>query len=227
MTSMHTGQKALTAKGRATRERIVGAAATLMFTNGVARTSLDDVKASAGVSSSQLYHYFVDKHALVMAVISHQTEAVLDGQQPHLAALDSMAALRAWRDALVRFRRTRSCRGGCPIGSLASELTETDAAARVRLGTSFRQWEESIRNGLRAMHERGDLSPRADPDELALALLAAVQGGILLTQVYRDTKPMEAALDTMLAHIQSLVTPARSITASRGRARPASRRKLS
>jgi AcrR family transcriptional regulator len=95
MTSTHPGHKALTAKGRATRERIVGAAATLMFTNGVARTSLDDVKASAGVSSSQLYHYFVDKHALVMAVISHQTEAVLDGQQPHLAALDSMAARHA------------------------------------------------------------------------------------------------------------------------------------
>jgi TetR/AcrR family transcriptional regulator, transcriptional repressor for nem operon len=77
------------------------------------------------------------------------------------------------------------------------------------------------------MHERGDLSPRADPDELALALLAAVQGGILLTQLYRDTKPMEAALDTILAHIQSLVTPARGITARRGRATPASRRKLS
>jgi TetR/AcrR family transcriptional regulator, transcriptional repressor for nem operon len=227
MTSMHTGQKALTAKGRATRGRIVGAAAMLMFTNGVARTSLDDVKASAGVSSSQLYHYFADKHALVMAVISHQTEAVLAGQQPHLAALDSMAALRAWRDVLVRFRRARSCRGGCPIGSLVTELTETDAAARVRLGAGFRRWEESIRNGLRAMQERGDLSRRADPDELALALLAAVQGGILLTQLYRDTKPMEAALDTMLAHIQSLVTPARGVTTRRGRATRPSRRKAS
>jgi TetR/AcrR family transcriptional repressor of nem operon len=227
MTPLHTDKEALTAKGRATRRRIVGAAAALMFAKGVAGTSLDDVKATAGVSSSQLYHYFVDKHALIMAVISHQTEAVLAGQQPHLAALDSMAALRAWRDVLVRFRRTRSCRGGCPIGSLASELTEKDAAARVRLGTSFRRWEGSIRDGLRVMRERGDLAERADPDDLALALLAAVQGGILLTQVYRETKPMEVALDTMLAHIQSLVTPARGMTARRSRATQASRRKLS
>ena len=138
-----------------------------------------------------------------------------------------MAALHAWRDVLVRFRRARSCRGGCPIGSLASELMETDAAARVRLATSFRQWEASIRDGLRAMRKRGDLAARANSDELALALLAAVQGGILLTQIYRDTKPMEVALDTMLAHIQSFVTPARVKTARRLNARRPSRRKVS
>jgi TetR/AcrR family transcriptional repressor of nem operon len=214
-----------TAKGRATRERIVRAAAGLLYAQGVSATSLDDVKAHAGVSSSQLYHYFVDKRAIVMAVISYQTEEVLAGQQPHLAALDSMAALRAWRDVLVRFRRTRGCRGGCPIGSLVSELTETDAAARVRLGTSFRRWESSIRDGLRAMSERGELAAGADPDDLALALLAAVQGGILLSQVYRETKPMEAVLDTVLAHIESLVTPARRVTARRRSATQAFRRK--
>ena len=53
------------------------------------------------------------------------------------------------------------------------------------------------------MHERGDLRPEADPDQLALATLAAVQGGLLLTQTRRDTLALEAALDTVLAHIES------------------------
>jgi TetR/AcrR family transcriptional repressor of nem operon len=203
MTPLAIDDEGLTRKGRTTRCRIVTAAAALMFERGVAGTSLDDVKASAEVSSSQLYHYFADKRTLVMAVISHQTEEVLAGQQPHLAALDSMEALRAWRDVLVGFRRGLRCRGGCPIGSLASELTETDPAARAQLATGFRRWEEGIREGLRAMHGRGDLSASANPGDLALAMLAAIQGGILLTQVYRETKPMEVALDTMLAHIQS------------------------
>jgi TetR/AcrR family transcriptional regulator, transcriptional repressor for nem operon len=64
---------------------------------------------------------------------------------------------------------------------------------------------------LRTMHGRGDLPASANPDDLALAMLAAIQGGILLTQVYRETKPMEVALDTLLAHIESLAW-----TASRG-----------
>ena len=48
------------------------------------------------------------------------------------------------------------------------------------------------------MYQRGDLRRSADPDRLATALFAAIQGGLLLTQVHRDTAPLEAALDTML-----------------------------
>jgi TetR/AcrR family transcriptional repressor of nem operon len=195
----------LTPKGRATRSRIVRAAAELMYRQGVARTSLDDVRASASVSSSQLYHYFDDKSALVSAVIAHQAELVLGGQQPHLASLDSVPALRAWRDVLVRIRRRARCLGGCPIGSLASELADTDPAARSELADAFRRWEASIRAGLRAMKERGELPARSKPDNLAVALLAAVQGGILLSQIHGRTDPMEVALDTVIEHIASLM----------------------
>jgi len=210
----------LTAKGRATRARIVTAAAELMFEHGVAGTSLDDVKSVAGVSSSQLYHYFVDKWALVSAVIAFQTDAVLGGQQPHLASLDSIDALRAWRDVLIGFRRELHCRGGCPIGSLASELAETNGSARVELAAGFRRWEASIRSGLRSMKSRGDLRADANPDDLATALLATVQGGILLTQIHRQTRPMEIALDAMIDHIASF-TPAGVVQARR---RPARKR---
>jgi hypothetical protein len=54
------------------------------------------------------------------------------------------------------------------------------------------------------MHDRGDLHPDADPDHLALATLAALQGGLLLTKTRRDTAPLEAALDAMIDHIASL-----------------------
>jgi hypothetical protein len=50
------------------------------------------------------------------------------------------------------------------------------------------------------MQARGELG-RADPDELALATLAALQGGLLLTQLQRSTKPLDTALDAMLALI--------------------------
>jgi TetR/AcrR family transcriptional repressor of nem operon len=195
----------LTRKGAATRERIVAAAAAEMFERGVARTSLDEVKASAGVSSSQLYHYFADKHALVLAVIEHQTQAILDGQQPLLANLDTLQALRAWRDLLVGMQRKLGYQGGCPIGTLGAELAETDPQARAEVAEGFQRWQDSIRDGLRAMHARGELAPEADPERLALALLATVQGGLLLTQVRRESKPLEVALDTMLEHIALLV----------------------
>ncbi len=193
----------LTRKGEATRARIVAAAAELMFEHGVAGTSTEDVRDVAGVSSSQLYHYFADKQDLVRAVIAYQTAAVLEAQQPVLSRLDSFEALEAWRDLLVDFQRQRHCEGGCPIGSLASELADVDAHARTDLVASFARWEAAIRDGLRAMRERGDLRPDCDPDQLALATLAAVQGGLLLTQTYRDPAPLEAALDAAFSHIRA------------------------
>ncbi|MEW2517239.1 TetR/AcrR family transcriptional regulator [Actinacidiphila alni] len=192
----------LTRKGLATRGRIVVAAADLMFERGVAGTSTDDVRAAAGVSTSQIYHYFTDKNALIRAVIAHQTDAVLDAQEPLLSRLDSMAALRAWRDLVVDLQRQRHCEGGCPIGSLASELSEGDPQARADLVDGFARWEGAIRDGLHAMRDRGDLHADADPERLALATLAALQGGLLLTQMRRETAPLEAALDSMLDIIE-------------------------
>jgi TetR/AcrR family transcriptional regulator, transcriptional repressor for nem operon len=172
-----------------------------MYEQGVTEATLEEVRAAAGVSGSQIYHYFADKQALLLAVIEYQTEAVLDLQRPHFDRLDTIGGLRQWRDMLVEYQRRLQCRGGCPIGSIGSEVAENNPEARLAVASGFLKWEAAIREGLRAMHARGELD--ADPDELALATLAALQGGLLLTQLQRRVKPLEVALDAMLDHIQS------------------------
>jgi TetR/AcrR family transcriptional repressor of nem operon len=206
MIVMHTtGDRAaepvLTARGRATRERIVAAAAELMHERGVAGTSLDDVRAATGTSKSQLYHYFADKAALVGAVIGRQVGQVLQVQQPELDDLGSLAALRRWRDRVVEVNRHTGCVGGCPLGRLAGELVESDPSARADLVAGFGEWREHLAVGLRAMQARGELAGGADPEELALGLLAAAQGGLLLAQTHRSVEPLEAALDLALAGV--------------------------
>lgn len=194
---------ALTPKGRATRDRIVEAASELVFAHGVARTGVEDVQKRAGVSASQLYHYFAGKHDLVRAVIAHQTDGVLAAQRPILDQLDSFAALDRWRDLLVALQEQRHCAGGCPIGSLAAELADDDPIARSDLAAGFARWEQPIRDGLATMRSRGDLRADTDVDALALALLAAVQGGLLLAQTRRSVEPLRTAVDTVLAQVRS------------------------
>jgi TetR/AcrR family transcriptional regulator, transcriptional repressor for nem operon len=162
----------LTARGAATRSRIVEAAADLIYAHSVDRRSLDEVMAASGVSKSQLYHYFADKDALVLEVIALQAERVLAAQQPHLGTLDSLRALRAWGQAIIRLNEQVHMRG-CPLGSLANELANTSESARKRLADSFSMWRERIENGLAKMQERGELGASADPPDLALALLGA------------------------------------------------------
>jgi TetR/AcrR family transcriptional repressor of nem operon len=190
----------LTARGAATRSRIVEAAADLIYAHGVERTSLDDVMAASGVSKSQLYHYFADKDALVLEVIAKQTERILDAQRPHLEALDSLPALKAWREAFVRLNKAVQFRG-CPLGNLASELANDSESARERLADSFSVWRDRIENGLARMQERGELGASADPHELALALLGAVEGGLLLSKTAQSSRPLEIALDMAIDHV--------------------------
>ena len=192
-----------TAKGLATRNRIISAAAELVFAHGVARTGIEDVQQRAGVSASQMYHYFTDKNDLIRAVIAHQTDGILDAQRPVLDELDSFDALERWRDLLIDLQDQRHCVGGCPIGSIAAEIADDDPDARVDLAAGFERWEAPIRAGLARMRTRGDLRPDADPDALALALLVALQGGLLLTQTRRNTAPLRAGLDTVLGYIRT------------------------
>jgi AcrR family transcriptional regulator len=196
----------VTPKGRATRDRIVAAAATLMNAQGVAGTTTEDVRAAADVSASQIYHYFADKRSLTRAVIEYQTDTIVGIQETLLARLDDVDALRAWAELIVAFQRNGGYHGGCPLGTLASELAESDADAREDLAAGYRRWQRAIRTGLDAMADRGEFLPGTNIDSLATALLTALQGGLLLTKTLRDPEPLETALNTMIDHIESFTT---------------------
>jgi TetR/AcrR family transcriptional repressor of nem operon len=194
----------LTRKGVATRERIVAAAADLMFVRGVAGTTLEQVREAAQVSSSQIYHYFADKDALVHAVVDYQNDAVVGPQEDHLGSLRSVADLRAWRDQIVKHQRRVHCEGGCPIGALGSELGELDHDVRTGVSAGFYRWQAALHRGYSGMRQSGVLPADTDVNRLATATLAALQGGLLLAQMHRSTQPLEAALDAIFDHVQHL-----------------------
>jgi TetR/AcrR family transcriptional regulator, transcriptional repressor for nem operon len=197
MTSDTPDRPRLTRKGERTRARIVAAAARLIHERGVAGTTLDDVKAAAEVSGSQLYHYFPDKDDLVQAVIDHQAATIASNQQE--TDLGSLQGLRTWRDAVIAQAKSGQGKGGCPLGSLAGQLAETDPHARTLVAAGFGQWSAAISDGLQGLQGAGGLPAGISADELAVTLLAALQGGLLLAQVQRDTRPLETAVDTLIA----------------------------
>ena len=197
-----------TRPGRATRARIVRAAAELVAERGVAGTSLDDVRERAHASKSQLYLYFADRDALLRAVATATCDDVVALQADALAACDSLAGIERYMDALVSFQEQRGAHGGCPIGSLASQIGERDEGGRLALVDGFKRWEAEIHSGLEAMAARAELRAGADPGLLATQTLAALQGGLILTQVRRDPQQLRVAADAALELIRAAMTTA-------------------
>ena len=185
----------LTAKGARTRARIVEEAAALIHERGVAGTTLKDVEVAAGVSGSQLYHYFPDKNDLVQAVIDYQADAIVSRQR-HV--LGSANGLEAWRKMVITAARRTRAIGGCQLGSLGGQLAESDPEARALIAAGFGRWTAAISDGFRSLHDEGMLPSGTDPDDLATTLLATLEGGLLLAQVQRDIRPFETAVNTVL-----------------------------
>ena len=146
-----------TARGTATKARIVEAAADLMRAHGVASTSVDAVLAASKASKSQLYHYFADKDDLVLAVIQRQTECVLAAQELMLRGLTDLAGLRRWRTQLW------SCLGKASARVVArldrwSQSWPRFPKPRAQLAESFARWEAYLIADFKAMRDRSGTS---------------------------------------------------------------------
>jgi AcrR family transcriptional regulator len=194
----------LTAKGQATRARILGHAAELIYANGVQATNNDAVRTAAGVSGSQLTHYFPTKEGLVLGVIDWQAADILEfHRSEQFGGFVTIEAFQAWADFYVL--SGRPFQDGCSLGSLAGELIKSDLGIHDALAGAFEQWRGIFVQGLSQMQELGRLDPSADPARLANLLIAAYQGGILLAQVAQDIAPLRDALYAAVDHVRSFV----------------------
>ncbi len=215
----------LTAKGRATRDRIVKVAAELILSEGLSALNMDALRKAASVSGSQLAHYFTDKRALIRAVVARQIDVVLDfHRQPKLRALDTFDDFERWIYLNMRYLRRIGYSGTPTYHGLAGQLGKSDTATRDTLAAGYRQWIELLQNAIQQMKDHGVLVARADPRELALVIVSAHQGGATLAFSYRAEWPHADAVRFAVNYLRTFATdPAERVP--RPPRRPRGRRK--
>jgi len=189
----------MTSQRGQTRDEIIGAARTLFYKRGYARTSFSDIVSHTGIQRGNIYHYFKTKEDILDAVVSQFAE-------------EYRATLSAWdrelpdpRDRLRRFvhmvmsNRDSLSRFGCPIGSLNTELGKEAAYAHRedarQLFDLFRDW---------LTEQFSALTGPQQARSLALHLLGRSEGISLMSHVYNDpdfivteTKILEQWIDTL------------------------------
>lgn len=184
----------LTTKGLATRQRIVEGASLECRERGAPLTTLDHIMDRTQTSKSQLFHYFPEgKEQLFLEVARYEAEQVIEDQQPYLGNLTSWEAWQHWRESVVeRYRRQGAL---CPMAGLIAEVGRATPGAQAISRELFMRWRASIVAGIRAMQERGEISPSVNADRAGAAMLAGIQGGVGVLMSTGDLSYLESALD--------------------------------
>jgi len=174
-----------------------------MVERGVLAVSLDEVGRVTSTSKSQMYHYFASKDDLVAAVVTCVRDRILAFHGDLLIAVDSLEELRGWADSVVAFHRQGPRWTGCPLGTLSSELMSVAETGRPDIQEAFDAWQLILRHTLARLQDSRNLRADADPERLATATLAALEGGLLMSKALQDETPVTIALDAALDHLRT------------------------
>ena len=175
---------------RDTRERIIASTAEFFRRQGYHGTGLKQILADANAPFGSLYHHFPGgKEQLGAEVIRHSGqlyrelfEMILD------AAPDVVVGVENFFVGAAETLRQTDYADACPIATIALEISSHSEAMREACVEVFESW-------LAAASGRFATAgiPLVASRELAVAMLAGLEGAFILSRTLKSTLPMDIA----------------------------------
>lgn len=186
------------------KEQILNAARRLISVKGYHHTSLDDVLRESGVGKGNFYHHFKSKEDLGYAILDQITQRfVARVVEPAFGDgnLTPLERIHRFLEGVLDAQRRRNCIGGCPMGNLASELSDLHEGFRQRLTQIFSRWREHLSEAFRQGQADGSFRPDLNPEAGAHFFVAGLEGAILMAKVAKDIRIMEICVNELRAHL--------------------------
>lgn len=175
---------------RGTRDRIVDTSAELFRRQGYAATGMKQIVAAAGAPFGSIYHFFPGGKEQLAAETIRRSGALYGQLLPAVfgPAPDVVTATREFFAGAAEHLRATDYADACPIATVALEVSSSSEPLREACAEVFGGWIT-----LAADHfiEAGIDPNRAH--ELAIALIAALEGAFVLARALRNSGPVEIA----------------------------------
>jgi len=188
-------------KGELTRRRIVERAAVLFNSRGVAGASMSDITEATGLEKGGVYNHFASKDELAREAFDFASGLVIARLDK---AVDGIAAPLARLQAMIEiFRKLPDSpylAGGCPLLNMAVEFDDTNVPMRNRVREVMTLWRSRLTTEIDGAIAGGELQP-IDALAFATTAVAALEGAIMLSQLYRDGTNINAIVDHLQAWI--------------------------
>lgn len=194
-------------KGERTRQRMIERAAPVFNTRGYSGSSLRELMRATGLEKGGIYNHFSSKEELAAAAFDHNVSLIRTRIRAALAgrrhAIDRLTAIiDTYRD----FAIDPPFRGGCPILNAAVDTDDTNPILRRRVRAAMDELRvDTVARILERGIERAEIRADADPDRAATAIVAALEGAFMLTQLYGDPDYLTRTADHLDDYMRSLV----------------------
>ncbi|MEW6527529.1 MAG: TetR/AcrR family transcriptional regulator [Spirochaetota bacterium] len=182
-------------KGVSTKQTIINHIIEHVHLNGFFETSLSDIIAITGVKKGNLYFHFKNKEELILEVLKEAHRQY----QEYLASYtekvsDPLQKIETMLDAVSSYHRKRKFKGGCIFGNIAMEMSDKNTDYRGFIHDVFQQWINWTATQLKTAVDNGQLSASTPVQELSHHIIAALEGGILLSKVTKNPDDLNAAI---------------------------------
>lgn len=181
------------------RDDLVEAAKSLLWEVGYESMSPKKVLAKSGAGQGSLYHHFEGKKDLAAAALA-EVETEMRADCDRIFAQDKPAMTRL-SDYL---NLKRNGLKGCRLGRLANEATLGQEDLRRPLAQYFDHVEKVVARAISEAASNGELPEDVRPKEIAAALVAAIQGGYILSRVHNNSKHIRLATNGAAAMLEAL-----------------------
>ncbi|WP_374688907.1 TetR/AcrR family transcriptional regulator [Promineifilum sp.] len=177
------------------RDEIIDTTCQLLEAQGYQATGLNQILQVSGAPKGSLYHYFPDgKEELVAAAIERSAREVADNLAGAMAEVDDpAAAVVGFVRRLAGYVAESGFRQGGPITAVALEAASTNERLRLACRDAYRLWQGIVADKLRpAYGERNAV-------QLAALVIAAIEGGIILSRSEQSQRPLWDVADMIEA----------------------------
>jgi len=179
-------------KAEKTREFIIEKAAPVFNMKGYAGTSMSDLTEATGLTKGAIYGNFENKDAVALAVYDYNYGLTNSAAEAAVSQHTScIGKLHAMAEFYTDYFKTVVTRGGCPVLNTAVEADDSHPELKARAASSIRNWiaviERIIEKGIR----NGEIKPDANASEFAIAFVAMIEGGIMMSKVTSDRKMLD------------------------------------
>jgi AcrR family transcriptional regulator len=197
-------------KGERTRRAIIERSAPVFNTKGYYGTSMSDLVRETGLEKGGIYGHFSGKEELAVASFEYATGVMRERFEAALADKEgALERLFGVIDVLGGMTEDPPVRGGCPILNTAIESDDTNPILKHRAQEAMAGWLRLIGSIVKEGIRSGELSPEANPRQIASVVVAILEGALMLSKLCDDPQHMERSVEHLKRHLRSLALPER------------------